>query len=81
MAIRVVVGNKFVHLRENASVRATYPDWIHATIVAGLAGDGMSISTATLDQDERGPAQLQSDYRQGRVEPHIMARTQHCAAV
>ena len=54
MTIRVVIWNEFIHERENASVRAIYPDGIHAAIAAGLGGDGMSISTATLDQDEHG---------------------------
>ena len=53
MTIRVVIWNEFIHERKNVAVRAIYPDGIHAAIAAGL-GDGMSISTATLDQDEHG---------------------------
>ena len=37
--IRAVVWNEFVHERENAAVRAIYPEGIHATIAAALAAD------------------------------------------
>jgi trehalose utilization protein len=58
VTIRVVIWNEFIHEREDTSVRAIYPDGIHATIAAALGSDGMSISTATLDQDEHGLAQV-----------------------
>jgi trehalose utilization protein len=45
MTIRVAIWNEFIHERENATVRAIYPDGIHATIAAGLGSEGMSIST------------------------------------
>ncbi|HEX4768758.1 MAG TPA: ThuA domain-containing protein [Lichenihabitans sp.] len=55
MPIKVVVWNEFFHERENAAVRAIYPDGIHATIARGLASDdGLSVSTATLGEDEHG---------------------------
>jgi hypothetical protein len=41
----------------NPAVRAIYPDGIHATIAAGLGSDGMTVSIATLDQDEHGLGQ------------------------
>ena len=53
--IRAVVWNEFVHERENAAVRAIYPDGIHAAIAAALAADaGIDAATATLDQPEHG---------------------------
>jgi trehalose utilization protein len=58
VTIRVVIWNEFIHEREDTSVRAIYPDGIHATIAAALGSDGMSVSTATLDQDEHGLAQV-----------------------
>jgi trehalose utilization protein len=57
MIIRVVVWNEFIHEREDAAVRAIYPDGIHATIAASLGSDGISVLTATLDQAEHGLAQ------------------------
>jgi trehalose utilization protein len=53
--IRAVVWNEFVHERENAAVRAIYPEGIHAAIAAALATDeGIDAATATLDQPEHG---------------------------
>lgn len=52
--IRAIVWNEFVHERENATVRAIYPEGIHAAIAAGLAGDGIEVGAATLDQPEHG---------------------------
>lgn len=55
MAIRTVVWNEFLHERENDTVRAVYPDGIHETIAAALREDpGLSVSTATLEEDEHG---------------------------
>lgn len=55
MTIRTVVWNEFVHEQENAVVQGVYPDGIHNTIAAALAkDDGISVSTATLDQAEHG---------------------------
>lgn len=61
MTIRVVVWNEFIHERENAAVREIYPDGIHAAIAAGLGTDGLSVSTATLDQAEHGLPQTRLD--------------------
>jgi len=52
--IRAIVWNEFVHERENATVRAIYPEGIHAAIAAGLAGDGIEVGAATLDQPDHG---------------------------
>jgi trehalose utilization protein len=52
--VRVTVWGENVHERRDASVRALYPDGMHATIAAGLAGDGVTARTATLDQPEHG---------------------------
>jgi trehalose utilization protein len=53
--IRAVVWNEFLHERENADVRAIYPDGIHATIAAALGEDPeVEVSTATLDEPEHG---------------------------
>ena len=53
--IRAVVWNEFVHERENAAVRAIYPEGIHAAIAGALAEDeAIEASTATLDQPEHG---------------------------
>lgn len=55
MTIRVTVWNEFRQERSDAAVRAIYPDGIHATIAAGLAGgDGVEVRTATLDEPEQG---------------------------
>jgi trehalose utilization protein len=59
--IRTVVWNEFIHERENAVVRGVYPDGIHATIAAALEGDGIEVSTATLDQPEHGLPQDRLD--------------------
>jgi trehalose utilization protein len=53
--IRTVVWNEFLHERENADVRAIYPEGIHATIAAALAEDPeLEVSTATLEEPEHG---------------------------
>ncbi len=55
MPIKVVVWNEFFHERENAAVRDIYPNGIHATIAEALSTDaGLSVSTATLGEDEHG---------------------------
>ncbi len=59
--IRAVVWNEFVHERENPVVRGIYPEGIHGTIAAGLAGDGIEAGTATLDQPENGLPQARLD--------------------
>jgi trehalose utilization protein len=53
--IRTVVWNEFLHERENADVRAIYPEGIHAALADALAEDGgLEVSTATLDAPEHG---------------------------
>jgi trehalose utilization protein len=52
--MRVTVWGENVHERTEDHVRALYPDGMHATIAAGLAGDGVQTRTATLDQPEHG---------------------------
>lgn len=62
MTIRTVVWNEFVHEQENAVVQGVYPDGIHNTIAAALAkDDGISVSTATLEQAEHGLPQARLD--------------------
>ena len=82
--IRTVVWNEFVHERENDLVRSIYPDGIHATLAAALAGDGVEVSTATLDQPEHGLPQDRLDATDvlvwwghkahGRVEDRVVER-------
>ena len=57
MPVRVTVWGENVHEREEEAVRAIYPDGMHATIAAGMAGllgDRVQVRTATLEQDEHG---------------------------
>jgi trehalose utilization protein len=57
MPVRVTVWGENVHEREEEAVRAIYPDGMHATIAAGIAGllgDRVQVRTATLEQDEHG---------------------------
>ncbi len=62
MPIRTVIWNEFIHERENAEVRAIYPDGIHGAIAAGLAGDAnLSVSFATLGEPEHGLPQSRLD--------------------
>ena len=62
MTIRTIVWNEFVHERENPVVQAIYPDGIHGTIAAALAGDsGIAVSTATLGEPEHGLPQSRLD--------------------
>lgn len=53
--IRALVWNEFQHERENAVVRAIYPDGIHRAIAAALDAEGdIAAGTATLDEPEHG---------------------------
>ena len=55
MTINTVVWNEFIHERENAEVKAIYPDGIHETIARALGADpAFHVSTATLDEPEHG---------------------------
>ena len=53
--IRVLVWNEGVHERENAAVKAQYPDGMHAVIAEGLRdAGGFDVRTATLAEPEHG---------------------------
>lgn len=55
MAIRALVWGENIHEQENAEVRALYPDGMHECIAGALAeDDGITASTATLQQAEHG---------------------------
>jgi trehalose utilization protein len=55
MPIRATVWNEFQHERQDAAVRAIYPDGIHHTIAAALSADpAIATATATLDEPEHG---------------------------
>src|SRR5215213_2149367 len=57
MPVRVTVWGENVHEREEEEVRAIYPDGMHGTIAAGIAGllgDRVHVRTATLEQDQHG---------------------------
>lgn len=51
---RVTIWNEFRHERNDAHIKAVYPDGIHAAIATGLAGHGLTVGTATLDEPEHG---------------------------
>ncbi|MFN8513261.1 MAG: ThuA domain-containing protein [Thermomicrobiales bacterium] len=51
---RVTIWNEFRHERNDAHIKAVYPDGIHAAIAAGLSGHGLTAGTATLDEPEHG---------------------------
>jgi trehalose utilization protein len=55
--LRVTVWGENVHEREEAHVRALYPDGMHATIAEGIAGrlgEHVRVRTATLQEPEHG---------------------------
>ena len=52
--IRVTVWNEFRHEKSKPEVAALYPDGIHGAIAAGIAADGLTVRTATLDEPEHG---------------------------
>ena len=56
--IRVTVWNEFRHEKKDKEVGNIYPDGIHGAIAAGLNEiDGITASTATLDEPEHGLTQ------------------------
>jgi trehalose utilization protein len=62
MPIRTVVWNEFLHERDNADVRAIYPEGIHVAIARALAQDtNIAVATATLDEPEHGLPQARLD--------------------
>ncbi len=55
MTIKAVVWGENVHEQTNETVRGIYPDGIHGCIAAALnAADGISATTATLQEEEHG---------------------------
>src|SRR3954447_17105483 len=55
--VRVTVWGENVHEGRDESVRAIYPEGMHASIASGLLellGDEVQVRTATLDQPEHG---------------------------
>ena len=58
--LRVTVWGENVHEREEAPVRALYPDGMHTTIAEGIAGrlgEHVRVRTATLQEPEHGLTQ------------------------
>ncbi len=56
-SLHVTVWNEHVHEREDALVRAVYPDGIHNTVASALRsllGAAVNVTTATLEQPEQG---------------------------
>jgi len=53
-SIRVTVWNEFRHEKENETVKAIYPDGIHAAIAGFLGEQAFQVRTATLDEPEHG---------------------------
>jgi trehalose utilization protein len=57
MPIRVTVWGENVHEQRDESVRAIYPDGMHATIAGAIAarlGERVAVRTATLQEPEHG---------------------------
>jgi trehalose utilization protein len=57
MPVRVTVWGENVHEQRDESVRAIYPDGMHATIAAAIAarlGERVAVRTATLQEPEHG---------------------------
>jgi trehalose utilization protein len=88
--LRVTIWNEYIHERENAVVRALYPDGIHAVLSAAftrLLGEAVQIRVATFDQTEHGltyDALAETDVltwwghaAHARVEDEIVDRVQH----
>lgn len=61
MAINITVWNEYIHEQNNEAVRAIYPHGIHRALADGLAGEGRSIATATLEEPEHGLTQERLD--------------------
>ncbi|GAB5493060.1 MAG: trehalose utilization protein ThuA [Phototrophicaceae bacterium] len=52
--MRVTVWNEFRHEQTNETVKAIYPDGMHAVIAKFLSEAGFDTGTATLDEAEHG---------------------------
>lgn len=60
--IRAVVWGENVHERENPVVAEVYPNSMHACIADALnAGDGITATTATLQEPAHGLPQARLD--------------------
>ena len=58
MALRVTVWNEYRHELEDESIRAIYPEGMHAAIASGLSREAdFDVRTATLDEPEHGLTQ------------------------
>lgn len=51
---QVTIWNEFRHERSDPRVKAVYPRGIHAALAETLAGTGLTVGTATLDEPEQG---------------------------
>lgn len=85
MTKRIIVWGENVHERENAIVRGIYPEGMHTAIANALSEDQhLSVTTATLQDDEHGLPQSRLDAcdvlfwwghaAHGEVEDHIVER-------
>lgn len=52
--INVTVWNEYRHEKHNARVAELYPEGIHGAIARPLSSEGLTVTTATLDQPEHG---------------------------
>ncbi len=52
--INVTIWNEFRHEKQNETVKAVYPDGLHAALAKGLAADDLNIRLASLDEPENG---------------------------
>ncbi|MBP1993689.1 ThuA domain-containing protein [Paenibacillus eucommiae] len=52
--VRVTIWNENSHERRDERVAAIYPKGIHGAIASGIAQDGYSIRTATMNEPEHG---------------------------
>lgn len=53
--INVTIFNEFIHEREDAAVKAIYPEGIHAVLAQALSAEpDITVRTATLDEPEHG---------------------------
>lgn len=52
--MKVTVWNEFRHEKNNETVKAIYPEGIHAVLANFLQEDGHDVTTATLDEPSHG---------------------------
>lgn len=53
-SVNILVWNEYRHEKSNETVAAIYPEGIHTVIAKGLEQEGVTVKTATLDEDEHG---------------------------